>query len=547
MLICLSDHCEGLLMKSSFKQLKDSNLGKYLAVFHPYLFAIYPVAAAMARNSTEIRLADTLRPLFITLFIALILFFFLQKKFQPVDRAGLLTSLLLLFFFHYGYYYKFPETYTFLGLQVNRHMVIILLWLVFITIVTSQRIWMHVRPQIITRYLNILSMISFVFPFRLILIFAYWYAQDPLRDWQPNLPPIAPPSATTQTSSSPDIYYIILDGYGRQDILQELYGFDNSNFIDFLQERNFYIANDSRSNYNQTALSLASSLNLDYLYLPSFAGDQSNNRDPLKEMIQDSRLVNFLMQRGYTILALDSGFDLTNDISATKYLTINNHPITNFESLLLQTSAFRIPFDLFGWRLPIPEYSTHRERILTNFQTLGTLSSYGGPKFVFAHIMAPHPPFIFDANGNPLAPDRPYSLGDGSHYQGTSDEYVSSYVQQLAYLNKLVMGVVNELLANSAKEPIIILQADHGPGAYLNWDSLELSCVMERTSILNAYYLPNQDILYPSITPVNTFRIILDNYFNTNLGILPDKAYFAIWQKPYKFVDVTNSSEPNCK
>lgn len=61
-------------------------------------------------------------------------------------------------------------------------------------------------------------------------------------------------------NSLPDIYYIIVDGYGRSDLLKELFEYDNSTFLQFLSDRGFYVAEAAHSNYVQTSLSIASSL-----------------------------------------------------------------------------------------------------------------------------------------------------------------------------------------------------------------------------------------------------------------------------------------------
>ena len=231
------------------------------------------------------------------------------------------------------------------------------------------------QPPIITRYLNLLSLIIFIFPLRLLLIYIYSDVQDPMHNWQPNLPPITSQSETAKPSELPDIYYIILDGYARQDILQEIYGFDNTAFIDALKMMGFYVASESRSNYNQTLLSLSSSLNLDYLSFLGFTGESSDNRKPLERLIQDSRVVNFLKDQGYTIISIDSGYFLIDDIGADIFLTPATNQVTDFEVLLIETSAFRIPFDLLNKSLPTPGYNMHRKRILYSFQTLGDLAS----------------------------------------------------------------------------------------------------------------------------------------------------------------------------
>ena len=59
----------------------------------------------------------------------------------------------------------------------------------------------------------------------------------------------------------------------------------------------------------------------------------------------------------------------------------------------------------------------------------------------------------------------------------------------------------------------------------------------------NAYYLPNKgsDMLYKSITPVNTFRVIFNHYFKTRYELLEDKNYFSNAKKErYRFIDVTD-------
>ena len=65
----------------------------------------------------------------------------------------------------------------------------------------------------------------------------------------------------------------------------------------------------------------------------------------------------------------------------------------------------------------------------------------------------------------------------------------------------------------------------------------------ERMSILNAYFFPGRSYqeLYPEITPVNTFRVVLNTFFGADLELLPDKNYFSTWSEPYQFVDVTGA------
>jgi hypothetical protein len=186
---------------------------------------------------------------------------------------------------------------------------------------------------------------------------------------------------------------------------------------------------------------------------------------------------------------------------------------------------------------------------LNGFEALREIPPQPGPKFVFAHLLAPHPPFVFSPDGEPVEADWDYRLSDGSHFDGTRDQYINGYRGQIQYINTLLAETIDQILESSATPPVIILQGDHGPGAYLDYESLENTCIQERFSILNAYYFPNQDksIFDSSISPVNSFRILFDSYFNTSLGLIEDRSYYSTWSRPYNFTDVTSLSRQGCE
>ena len=112
------------------------------------------------------------------------------------------------------------------------------------------------------------------------------------------------------------------------------------------------------------------------------------------------------------------------------------------------------------------------------------------------------------------------------------------------------------MLLNSEVPPIIILQADEGPfpprlKLIQDWAQATGKELKIKMGILNAYYLPGIDknVLYPSITPVNSFRIVFNLYFNINFELLPDESYvysvYADERGPYKFTNVTNKLRGN--
>jgi hypothetical protein len=91
-------------------------------------------------------------------------------------------------------------------------------------------------------------------------------------------------------------------------------------------------------------------------------------------------------------------------------------------------------------------------------------------------------------------------------------------------MNDQIKLLVEHLLKNSPSRPVIILQGDHGGGYLSGWLKER-----DRFGILNAYYVPDdcRRELYESITPVNTFRLLLNSCFGEELEKLPDNSFFV--------------------
>lgn len=97
--------------------------------------------------------------------------------------------------------------------------------------------------------------------------------------------------------------------------------------------------------------------------------------------------------------------------------------------------------------------------------------------------------------------------------------YAEGYTNQVTYINKRVEEAIYTIINGSKIPPVIIIQGDHGP--WMQSDN-------KRFWILNAYYLPGYiDQLYPTISPVNSFRIVLNDFLGTDYPMLADKSYFS--------------------
>jgi hypothetical protein len=182
------------------------------------------------------------------------------------------------------------------------------------------------------------------------------------------------------------------------------------------------------------------------------------------------------------------------------------------------------------------------------FETLPTVADGRSPVFCLAHVIGPHPPFVFRADGGPRRPDMPYGLADHTTFfdrGGTAAAYVSGYTEQVAFLNRRILHMIDRLLARPGPAPIIIIQGDHG-SRFITEDPGSPRFLAEKLAILNAYYLPGggNELLYPSITPVNSFRIVLSHYFGMNLPLLPDRVFWAPSDSPLQLTDVTDETGP---
>jgi len=123
-------------------------------------------------------------------------------------------------------------------------------------------------------------------------------------------------------------------------------------------------------------------------------------------------------------------------------------------------------------------------------------------------------------------------------------EYVERYRAQLVFITDRTKRMVERILATSPRPPLIILQADHGPGSVLNWDDPEPADLAERFAILNAYHIPKTINGFPeSLSPVNSFRFLFDQFFAANYGLLPNKSWFSTIAKPWRFYDADSPAE----
>jgi len=344
----------------------------------------------------------------------------------------------------------------------------------------------------------------------------------------------------------PDIFYILPDAYARADILQDLYGFDNGAFLTGLTNMGFRVCEESRSNYCQTGLSAASTFNMDYLDEPDEATGvgASGYRDEVLQLLRDSGLLAKLRGAGYEIISYNSGYRGTALPAADRFVTLTGSG-SEFERVFWSLVA--LPFRGLPFLQYIPSldpYIDHATRITGTLDSLPNQREGDSPVFVFAHVICPHPPFVFGANGERVRPEYSFRYGDADMIipeHISREDYVKGYVAQVRFLNQRLLQTVRSIQDASSDPCIIVVQSDHGARSQLVWENPSADSMKEAFAILNAYYVPDEveAKLYEGITPVNTFRLILNYCLGIDLPLLEDRSYFSKWSTPYDFIDVT--------
>jgi len=490
--------------------------------------------ALLGYNIGQIPIDNAIRSFVLTLFLSITILFLARLFLKDWQKAGLFSSFFIIPFFSYGHIYNTLTQISSIGGILGRHRILIPLFIFLIVL----GLWWTLKIvrdwDTLTSALNLVSLALLILPiYQITTYFIHTQAEEKAtfegaEDVFDQF--------SNQKRELPDIYYILTDSYTRQDILLEKYGFDNAPFIDKLRSFGFFVDNCGQSNYSLTPFSVASSLNLDYVNALGdddlFYLDPEGRPDPIKfgNLIRQNKARSFLEYFGYKTIAFETGYNWLNWTEADLYLhrfydapislreSIFFGTLNEFEVLLMKTSLglalidmgvileqdgitenFFVPADV--------KIGARRGKYARAIYTLGTLEEIvelESPKFVFGYIHPPHKPYVITS--------------DGQYYENDAQDE-TGYVKEVTFLNDRLSKIIERIITNSKQPPIIILQGDHG--------AAESVGDISRVYILNALYFPKggSDLLYPSITPVNSFRLMFDHYFGSNLGLLEDISF----------------------
>ncbi len=484
--------------------------------YYPFLFALFPILAVLSVNINHTSLAYVFWPAAISLLIGAALYGLFWLIFRRWDKAAIASTWLFLLIFSYGHAFNLIENLRIGSFEVGHHRYLVILWLLLAVGGIFFFLWLLKKLPKITAVLNMIGIFMVILPILFTTISQIKQGIYTRTDSRETI------GLEKEQDVQPDVYYIILDQYLRQDMLLINHGYDNSGFIQELRGLGFYVADCSQSNYGLTSFSLASSLNIDFItQINPEAVEKHINWTVFGANIQDNLVMDTFKQAGYKIVTFETGVEWTETKDTDLYISRRSNPlyqqgsseISDFEFLFWRTTLFRFIEDYNGafwykwfFNVKSPDEIQY-ERILFDLDQLEQVTTVPGPKFVFLHLVSPHSPFV---------------IGPEGQLQVELD-HATGYLNQVSFLDQRLPGILQAIISNSAVEPIIIIQSDHG-------DEPE-----ERLAILNAYYLPSggDALLYPDITPVNTFRLVFNHYFGQKLPLLSDTSYYSMYEGDY--------------
>jgi hypothetical protein len=501
-------------------------------VVHPFLMAAYPIVFLFAQNLHEaITPNEMIRPLELSLGVVAILMVAAWAIFRNAKAVGLVASAWVLLFFSYGRVASGLE-----GSALGRDRYLLAAWAALAVGALVVAFVLRSRLAAATRGLNLVTAALVLMNLVPILL----YRPAPRAGASATLSGEFARALTTAKGAvhqRPDIYYIMPEDYGQERTLRDKFGVETHPFVQYLEKQGFFVAGDTKANYQETHNSLAASVNMQYL--PALLGAAAKDVDAVKATVRGFVASRFLKGLGYRYVHMGFWWAPTAT-DPTADVEVKSGSLSEFSSILYDTTIL----PTLSRRLDVEQkvLDPRRARYEQSRQELDDIVSSAklrGPKFVFAHIGLPHFPYVFDRDGNFVPKE--------------SGRVVKKFADQAYFTTRALQDLVGRLLDATDRKAVIILQTDEGPlmhGARTDiatgkFERKDLRAeLLDKYRILNAYFLPgvSRDRLYPSITPVNSFRLVFDLYFHAGLGLLPDQ----VWAKevdPPRFVEITQLVE----
>lgn len=333
----------------------------------------------------------------------------------------------------------------------------------------------------------------------------------------------------------PDVFVLVLDEYASTRTMRDVFGFDNRPFVAALRSRGFRVA-DAPAAYSQTELSVASLLNLRYLSPLDVSRGAPHQWTYLARLLYDNVLFRLFKRAGYQVEVFWSGVEFTSHFRDAD----RSRSCFRLGGLAYAVASRTIASPLL-WLLTKPS-----DRIVCVLRRLGSEDRPSSPRLVFAHVIAPHPPFLLKRDCSPFPGGARLGWDAASKPRGP-------YVEQVRCVNRLVLEFVDRALRRSGGRSVIAIVGDHGPGSLLgpeadnSWREPSASMLEERMGVLTAYFTGDRAVDESALAcagSVNALRLIADAVLGAGFPLLSERSQFSSYAEPFRFTDV--HAAPRC-
>ena len=445
------------------------------SLIFPLLLSFFPGWLLLLKNYDELILQDILITISIVA-ITFTLWIIVKRIVGNENKSSLIIGMGIGFFFYFGYIQDALKGVIFFDIPFDKTSILIALSAIVFILFTIYILKTKRNLQPPLKILNVVTITILI----VVVI------------------PILIPNSFAEKSN---VYHIILDEYTDNEILTKKFGYDNTEFLNFLKTNKFYVPEKIFSMSSSTPHELNSILNMEY---PESYGWVSDNY----QKMNDNKVMQIFSENNYRIIETNSMMRYKNFSYVDENLCYDKNFINSeFLDQLLNKSIIR-------YFMEKHQENTRRDTVRCSFDALNQIPIHSErPTYVFAHMYVPHPPFLFGPNGESITPDH----GGISGLQ--SWENPEGYTNQLIFATTEIKKIVENIILNDSSA-IIIIQGDTGTLTGTDQESQKtFDDVYQSHSILYAIRI-SDDINPEEINSVNTYRIIFNHIFNLNYDYL---------------------------
>lgn len=524
--------------------------------YYPWLLGIYPILHLYAENFGLVLDSEVIPSVLLVLAGTSVAFYIANRQIRDIHKTGLIIALGSLTYSLSGHIYVLVFMPKSLGIWTMIVLIGLAAIISALRRMRSTEFFAKATPgfNLVALIMLALRMIGLTADIVEQWKYDHIYSDDSVAKTSKQVA-----NKQEDSSTRPDIYYIIPDAYPSDAWSKSAMNYDNSKFTKALVDRGFVVVGHAQSNYDYTLLSLASVLNMRFYDI---------NQSPYRDLdylwleVANNRVARQLAENGYTYIQLLSGFlapsimaDINRDFTPRGPIDIevDRHAMSgrifkgtfpgqqsigpinllykrSFYNLYIETTLLRLVRSrlekLLQRSLFVPYDSFAPERFLATIDEIETVAAMPEATFAVVHLLKPHWPVVFNARGEYV----------DTKLEPTAEEYFA----ELEYVNSRFLHMIDTILATSQNLPIIVFQADHGS---LYGKVIVDGWKRKHHDIYAAYFLPHKfSIEIPTpFTSINTFPLILNALLGSGYELQADKLYQAVlgFKAPFEQLDLT--------